>query len=162
MDFSRQYAQMCQGALEIQEKVSEENQDYNFWYVFYEFRTCPNESHDPYRAAPSSSDRYCPICKGDLEVTRETAILDSPDKVNSEKSVWLPRQDQLQELYRREWKPGHKLDMFYKWFMYEAEGVGSQNSMEQLWLAYVMDKKYGKIWNRDQGWVKKESKRLRS
>ena len=160
MDFSPAYVEMCERALEIQEGAREKNRDCNFWYVYYQFRTCPNESHDPYRAAPSSSDQYCPICKGDLAVTHETAILDSPDEVNSEKSVWLPRQDQLQELYKREWVPGHKLDMFYKWFMYEAEGWGSRNSMEQLWLGYVMDKKYGKIWDSDKGWIKKEVKRL--
>ena len=48
--------------------------------------------------------------------------------------VWLPRQDQLQEMVEKDN------------FSVKA------TSMEQLWLAFVMKEKYNKQWN-GEGWV---------
>jgi len=69
---------------------------------------------------------------------------------------WLPRQDQLQEMVL----PG---DARYSgWFLYglsEFKSIGNKlgwpteeyylrfESMEQLWLAFVMKEKYDKVWN---------------
>jgi hypothetical protein len=62
--------------------------------------------------------------------------------------TWLPRQDQLQEIYREEKETDlailadfchsvlMKRDGFYKQF----------TSMEQLWLAFVMKEKFNKVW----------------
>ena len=67
-------------------------------------------------------------------------------------SIWLPRQDQLQEMvglidgvnyhyqdlerHFYEWINRHD----YKWRHYTA-------TAEQLWLAFVMKEKYNKVWN---------------
>jgi len=66
--------------------------------------------------------------------------------------VWLPRQDQLQEMVGRP-EMGDLLNSFYEFygsdyhlstskFMFEG-----YNSMEQLWLAFVMWELYQKRWD---------------
>lgn len=77
--------------------------------------------------------------------------------------VWLPRQDQLQAMVLP--SPVFNLDPedfdtkidYAFWLAREfAEGIQerkwSQQTMEQLWLGYVMKKKYGKVWN-NEDWV---------
>lgn len=74
-----------------------------------------------------------------------------------EECIWLPRQDQLQEMI------GVGLDSFYMlWHEYEVfascitpEWADNLDSMEQLWLAFVMKEKYNKVWVNDE-WVKRE------
>ena len=76
-------------------------------------------------------------------------------------SMWLPRQDQLQEMI--DWFKYTKLDFCngtnkaYKLMLWVTlESPGSYwihgNSMEQLWLAFVMKEKYNKVWN-GEDWV---------
>jgi len=67
----------------------------------------------------------------------------------TEKAIWLPRQDQLQEMI----KGTHlkKLGRVYR-AVVNMELYPS-DSMEQLWLVFVMKEKYGKVWN-GKDWVK--------
>jgi len=69
-------------------------------------------------------------------------------------SIWLPRQDQLQEMVY------YHLDCPTPRLMIElileyANSLGVKSielgSMEQLWLAFVMKEKYGKVWH-DEKW----------
>ncbi len=95
------------------------------------------------------------------------ASLEDPELI-----IWLPCQDQLQEMCKPylENKYGRYAETFEDLFLRfsqfwageESEGFyngeikdyGSKfNSMEQLWLAFVMENKYGKVWN-DMDWVK--------
>ena len=73
------------------------------------------------------------------------------------KVVWLPRQDQLQEMVG-----GFEAGMIDWWHWRNAVYPHMQNphtkewrfnSFEQLWLAFVMKEKYGKVWNGEE-WVK--------
>jgi len=68
----------------------------------------------------------------------------------AEGSVWLPDQSQLQEMF------GYRnaialLDGIYglvREYTQEAIEYYEQfSTMEQLWLAFVMKEKYGKLWN---------------
>lgn len=90
------------------------------------------------------------------------------------KLIWLPRQDQLQEMVDNISEPINvlrglinwvddpygfgtmpfpkQMDKLNKWFNY----IISFNSYEQLWLAFVMHEKYGKMWDDEEGWVKIE------
>lgn len=68
-----------------------------------------------------------------------------------DKYIWLPRQDQLQEMIFK--KTGkydeHELVRDFAEFVYE----NSENwSMEQLWLAFVMKKRYNKVWDGSE-WI---------
>ena len=69
------------------------------------------------------------------------------DQQTPYKFIWLPRQDQLQEMVIDNTKGCDKwtwlLEFFFRW----TNKSGFQNwSMEQLWLAFVMSEKYNKKW----------------
>ena len=80
--------------------------------------------------------------------------------------IWLPRQDQLQEM--TDLKTYEKLTAFshevLQLVLDMNEGsrktfgdVTNQYSMEQLWLAFVMHEKYGKVWNEEkEEWMNQE------
>lgn len=73
-------------------------------------------------------------------------------------AVWLPRQDQLQEMI--DWGKGrHPQDWFryfYEWIkQHDQKWVHFYSTAEQLWLAFVMQEKYGKVWDSvKKDWVK--------
>ena len=63
-------------------------------------------------------------------------------------AIWLPEQDQLQKMYGDYddcltamywWKEASRIGDYY--------GYDDFASMEQLWLAIVMEKLYNKVWN---------------
>jgi hypothetical protein len=69
--------------------------------------------------------------------------------------VWLPRQDQLQEMVKKE----NNFNLTKSFRDWQIEEVCIDNllhwSMEQLWLAFVMKKEYGKVWI-GADWIKEE------
>lgn len=72
---------------------------------------------------------------------------------NSRDLIWLPRQDQLQDMISHN-KSGVLLllSLFsadvYQWkTSYKEQFI---ESMEQLWLAWVMEKKFNKKWNNEK------------
>ena len=151
MDSSKQYIIMCKEAKEIQEIYQnilkkEDNEIDNIlegWYVY---------------------DGKNVI----LLHNNEFFISDLKDELK--KYIWLPRQDQLQDL--TEWI----VEEFCKWYKspykYEINRIhgGFKEiypnqiffSMEQLTFAYVMYKKYNKIWNNiKRKWIKKENQNFK-
>ena len=78
--------------------------------------------------------------------------------------IWLPRQDQLQEMlierkgYSKHDALENLLTDFENWH-YDfkmCDMLWVFTSMEQLWLAFVMKEKYNKIWN-GKNWIKKNT-----
>lgn len=66
--------------------------------------------------------------------------------------VWLPRQDQLQEMLLNEEIDTICLALnFYDWVK-AGLWANAEYSMEQLWLAFVMKEKHNKVWN-GQEWI---------
>jgi len=66
--------------------------------------------------------------------------------------IWLPRQDQLQEMIKlKSLRQSYiNFDFFLGLDRADHRDVMSRyglNTMEQLWLAFVMKEKYNKIWN---------------
>ena len=67
--------------------------------------------------------------------------------------VWLPRQDQLQEMV-----DGDDIDKRNRLMSFDYALSNSSNpvdwhirySMEQLWLAFVMKEKYNKVWTNNE------------
>jgi len=64
--------------------------------------------------------------------------------------IWLPRQDQLQEMVGG-WAL-ELLDKFYTFCMWDEQYEELRDKMhpisiEQLWLAFVMKEKYHKVWD---------------
>ena len=78
--------------------------------------------------------------------------------------IWLPRQDQLQEMVSPNKERLAGLITAFDVFLYNEgerlpEGENHLNSiethytsMEQLWLAFIMKEKYNKVWNNGD-WV---------
>ena len=73
-------------------------------------------------------------------------------KQDKEIWIWLPRQDQLQEMVE-----GTHIEKFGRVYRaVENMELYPSGSMEQLWLAFVMREKWQKIWvNND--WIKETS-----
>ena len=74
------------------------------------------------------------------------------------KLIWLPRQDQLQEMVSDRLLGLQTVcAVLHDFSITEGEGLQftmNDGSMEQLWLAYVMHEKYGKIWDdKKEEWV---------
>lgn len=77
--------------------------------------------------------------------------------------LWLPRQDQLQEMVKGE-RHYHllaaefaayfhgTLDPFFAYVGSDDYTVDSDNSMEQMWLAFVMKERWNKTWD-GENWV---------
>jgi len=103
------------------------------------------------------------LLKGDYVVINEKTelIADtmhySPAELDT--AIWLPRQDQLQEMVMDKFKGSSLYSMIdeFDWFCSESGLVFTDyaeqfTSMEQLWLAFVMKEKYNKTWN-GEDWI---------
>ncbi len=86
----------------------------------------------------------------------------------TKKYIWLPRQDQLQKiiiekknsLTNKKLEKNIAISRLQCWFSQGTSMNWEENwyywqfdSMEQLWLGFVMSKKYGKIWD-GKDWMK--------
>jgi len=94
---------------------------------------------------------YCPqICT--------IAIYSSEPKPHKD-DIWLPRQDQLQE---RALQDEGLQTIIARIYRFSTDHYGSSytinGTMEQLWLAFVMKEKYGKVWDGTK-WVEEEEGR---
>lgn len=70
------------------------------------------------------------------------------------KSIWLPRQDQLQDMVFTKWYQKDIVSNIHSFLLWCNKNWiwGTSNnerfdSMEQLWLGFVMHKLYSKRWN---------------
>ena len=123
MDTSETYIKMCEKAVEIQDLITY------------------------YNGQPQFSDNSfywceCGIAKGmNWKITNNDSI---------SHYIWLPRQDQLQEMVNTH----NNIQLSLHQLIAIADfWIGRDlQSMEQLWLAYVMKERWNKIWN-GEDWV---------
>ncbi len=131
MDTSKEYIQMCEKAGEIQSLERE--------------KVTGDVFHD--RHAGGENKTYI------LQYAQVIASIEEKSIVQY--GTWLPRQDQLQELANYESSEGryyYLLSDFCDWIprkgvRNEGKGDINCNSMEQLWLAFTMKRKFNKIWD---------------
>ena len=126
MDVSLEYIKMCEKAEEIQE---------------LELSTGVSAGDFVYTGEQVIV--WCRVCKRlDIDFKQDT--------------IWLPRQDQLQEMVPtgenlEAFHVGHGNQMRYQLGQFTQDyGLDYTNqftSMEQLWLAFCMSEKYNKIWD---------------
>ena len=146
MDCGEVYIKMCEKAVEIQRiSVNEENLQqgdviacilpHPTWYGHEELHkirlyTCDGDWSD-----------YTCSAMGDISPLHEPYTCGVKDHY-----IWLPRQDQLQEMCKEK-----RAFVLSKRFDDDMEnyitGDPDTWSMEQLWLAFVMKEKYHKIWD---------------
>lgn len=134
MDTTEQYIKMCEKLSEFKERKYQEG-DY---FVF------------DYAGKHTVSIVY-------IEVGRN--VLDGFKANHKEKPwnrddlIWLPRQDQLQEMVYGINSSRGLLKLFWEyWEDYLWPLSDEQTSFEMLWLDYVMHIKYNQIWNGKE-WV---------
>ncbi len=78
--------------------------------------------------------------------------------VTGDNAIWLPHQDQLQEMMRKDWGGTEVIIQqvmyaFYHWLKcIDVSYHNTFDSMEQLWLVFVMEERHGKVWT-GQEWV---------
>lgn len=78
-------------------------------------------------------------------------LFDEPHEMYKyDKIIWLPRQDQLQEITQlTTWY----LELyFHHWFLKNSE-INTEKTMEQLWLSFMMKQKFNKTWD-GKNWIK--------
>lgn len=136
MDTSKEYIEMCSLAHEIQEwKKAHSFGDvlYHDGFVWYVNGYELSEGGNSFRAVRIVDDTFLEkwFSEDDLRLM----------------PTWLPRADQLPIMMNtadtpRRWamfQSGH--------FMEEVKRLAEFATWEQVWLAFVMREKFGKIWN---------------
>lgn len=143
MDTTETYIKMCGKAREIQGQWKA-----TAWYSVGDF------FYDP---AHSKFD------KGICTVTPKRSDWWADDEHWDmwEKYTWLPRQDQLQEIYTSDFIKGTPsipiatISFFNTFLANKIDYVLQFTSVEQLWLAFYMSTKYNKVWDGEK-WVSKK------
>ncbi len=126
MDTSKEYIKMCERAEEIQKNWRPTVEDDVYIPLFETVSFIKNEV----------------FYKGYF-------IWGFPTQMTKEDLIWLPRQDQLQEMIQEkyEMKLAGNYQMLYHLLHFADLHKFDDWSMEQLWLAFVMKEKYKKVWN---------------
>ena len=150
MDTSETYIRMCEKAEEIQ-TLRDLGRDGDFYYGEIDSLV--------YKPMPK---RVFVNCHDEFEQYANESLAEL-----TKGAIWLPRQDQLQEMVK-EWDTPASL------FLHGVPTLSSDEywteedtktecyyraltSWEQLWLAFVMKRCYNKIWSIDkEGWIKDE------
>ena len=133
MDTSETYIGMCEGAREIQalkpdEDSKEGRDDHSYSSLFY-----------------LPVDEVFGLLHWDND-EGHWMIGDYHD--NTDRAIWLPRQDQLQAMIKDKYfQLGDMAYFFWSWIKSNIQVELGLSSMEQLWLAFVMSEKFEKIWD---------------
>lgn len=115
---------------------------------------------------PSIGDFYA--CKYDYAKTLklpQIGVLCSDIDIQPQNYTWLPKQDQLQKIYidnlpknirESEYIRIEILDDFQNWVFNKCPNwMLDFDSLEQLWLAFVMQENYNSYWNElHNSWLK--------
>ena len=144
MDTSETYVKMCEKAEEIQKKWKPKSGDYCFGKCV---RHCGDLVSEPevYRFAPLDDDCWYESIPVGWDYDKWEEKTDS---------IWLPTQDQFQQMVRPE-KRSHwyLVELFANWCVAQKKDIPfAFYSMEQLWLAFVMKQRWNKSWN-GENWV---------
>jgi hypothetical protein len=162
MDTSETYIKMCEKAMEIQGAWKPQVGDY-IWRKYTVFgEEIDNQvwGEDKLKEIiilhfQSSVEGYWAACNRE----GEDRVFKTPEDMAKATSVWLPRQDELQGMVGGPYQHDipemqsigrhaqliqliRDIDLFS-----QQINLKSITSMEQLWLAFIMKAKYGKVWN---------------
>ena len=136
MDTTDEYIEMCKEARQIQQIWKKTIGDY-----FY---------NPPYYSSNNVSIIFDSYIRNKEEGREYYGGTYSNNEQVLDGATWLPRQDQLQAIV--------DLNTIVNWHFYNFVNDGLSTyldyftSMEQLWLAFVMQKIYNKIWNGSE-WI---------
>lgn len=129
MDTSKKYIEICERAKEIQKLWKRKEGDF---FIFPE--EAPN-------VETGKQDVYVLGCHWEKCEGCE---------YESNRGIWLPRQDQLQETIEDDFNGVRDMTTWFDGFIHNDD---CESSFEQLWLAFVMRQKWNKTWD-GKKWVK--------
>jgi hypothetical protein len=145
MDTSTIYIEMCKKATDIQQNWLNHDTEGDFAVPSKTVRIYNRfwELQSNKVLIVGNDDEY------DLTITKQGDI-------NKTGAIWLPRQDQLQEMIG-----GNTQAQFIEFFQYTCNWdveffCRDSITFEQLWLSFVMKEKYNKTWD-GVDWVKRVS-----
>ena len=140
MDTTEKYIKMCEKAEEIQKKWKPIVGDYTTWCADPKVRILGGTAYKIWRMIyPEQEIMQYSLCH--------------PHSLSN--YVWLPRQDQLQEMM------GFQNPMDYRKWWFDI-GIGRDDddyyfkfdSWDKYWLAFVMKEKFNKTWDdEEEGWI---------
>ena len=166
MDNSKEYVKMCEKANEIQrmktashiskyDDLLQKESDYLF--TSYDFVCLKNVVKNRFNKIVGVEEYPNPIITSVPDGISLQTMFGIEDEIfNNDNIIWLPRQDQLQEILLKDYPDYFNsihllLTKFYeevhsndkdKYLTYERF-----DSLEKLWLAYFMKVEYNKIWD---------------
>ena len=156
MDTSKEYIGMCKTAFEIQS-----NQSTVFGSLYY----CEALQHNENCFATicsneNSCNKYVKENASNYlnnELHEFEFAFNARDNCKYWVKTWLPHQDQLQDILWSNYDDiakQYQLATFNRFAQSVWDKTGIFNSMEQLWLAFVMGEKYNKEWVNSK-WIKR-------
>ena len=142
MDVSSEYIQMCD-TKEIQNDWSVPDKEHWWFYP----KVMKGDIY--YWETRNGRKEMIGLCNSNGKIP----ALNCANVNNKFKVTWLPRQDQLQDMID---DASEFREILIRWRCWMDSLYGEKsmylNSMEQLWLAFVMKEKYNKVWNNEE-WI---------
>lgn len=165
MDLSKERILMCDEAIEIQKHWKPKVGDY-VWKKYSVFGELIDEQiWDKDKMSEIIILTFKSDVVGWYHATNEkgeSRTFTNQEELYKATCVWIPRQDQLQKIASTEITSSssiNMLDNLYHWWDKSDKyyALMFSYSMEQLWLAFIMDEMYNKIWNpKTQKWTQKQ------
>lgn len=135
--FFSNYIEQCEQAKEIQKLRQYKKGD---WYY-------TKKHKDDYTKGFN-------VLRDDWDFERDWSFTKEDNWITHAKGVWLPTQEQLQEMSSLLCNfPCQILTFLNDWIKENEIHLSQCGSMNELWLAFVMKEKYNKIWD-GQNWHK--------
>ena len=141
MDTSPVYIKMCESAQEIQEFKKG-----IFNLLASNIKLCGNFFYNKLWDAVFIA--YCGIQKDNLRFASfDNLHIDIQINNPQDILIWLPRQDQLQEILYIGIMDNFSLDLIKLFYIHLQANKLKLKSFEQIWLTFVMQVKYNKSWD---------------
>ena len=145
MDTSETYIKMCEKAVEIQDTWEIAAWDYCY---------CEKEARVVVLSGYETDAGYYGHGIESYSFRDEIEIIGTWSENRGcggeGKHIFLPRQDQLQEMVLESNHPDELLKIIGHFHDFACGVTPQFDSMEQLWLAFVMKERYSKIWNGEE------------
>jgi len=144
MDNSSEYIEMCEKAQEIQELRKQ--------LVSLEYGDCLFVTYNNSYSEVEFIGKEFDLKKVDNKIFN-TEYINCEDEFDEELTsiIWLPRQDQLQEMpYLIDeslFDYHYTFTNFVSWYSFGTINFELFETFDQLWLAFIMKIKYYKTWN---------------
>ena len=153
---TKKYIKMCEKAKEIQKAWKPKVGDY-VWRKYTVFgEEIDKQFWDKDKMEEIIILTYASEIEGYFHATKDgqTRIFESHNEAHKKTCVYLPTQEQLQEMI--DLNGWHNILVAIIYWYQEAD-IENISSLNELWIAFVMHEKYNKIWT-GKDWVKGRDK----